>query len=153
MILKWSLVPMRPKVRGLTQHGGPPGWLRQSDPAECDFLRDGRSTPLAPVWGWSIAKCTQNNKTPSWATSRMEGMAWYSSRPMPCLFSGQYMGWTCPLYAPAYRSSKAKTLCHPEDFAIFFICHANTTADFCANWIGASCGRAYAFPIVLRLSF
>jgi hypothetical protein len=24
---------MRPKVRGLTQHGGPPGWLEESIPA------------------------------------------------------------------------------------------------------------------------
>ncbi len=24
---------MRPKARGLTQHGGPPGWLKESDPA------------------------------------------------------------------------------------------------------------------------
>ncbi len=27
--------------RGLTQHGGPPGWLEDSDPAGCDFGRDG----------------------------------------------------------------------------------------------------------------
>jgi hypothetical protein len=25
--------PMRPKARGLAQHGGPPGWLQKSDPA------------------------------------------------------------------------------------------------------------------------
>jgi hypothetical protein len=24
--------PMRPKARGLAQHGGPPGWLKESDP-------------------------------------------------------------------------------------------------------------------------
>jgi hypothetical protein len=24
---------MRPKARGLVQHGGPPGWLEKSDPA------------------------------------------------------------------------------------------------------------------------
>jgi hypothetical protein len=24
---------MRPKARGLGQHGGPPGWLEESDPA------------------------------------------------------------------------------------------------------------------------
>jgi hypothetical protein len=24
---------MRPKSRGLTQHGGPPGWLEENDPA------------------------------------------------------------------------------------------------------------------------
>jgi hypothetical protein len=26
-----------PKARGLAQHGGPPGWLEESDPAGCDF--------------------------------------------------------------------------------------------------------------------
>jgi hypothetical protein len=30
--------PMRPKARGLAQHGGPPGWLKESDPAGCDCL-------------------------------------------------------------------------------------------------------------------
>jgi hypothetical protein len=34
---------MRPKARRLAQHGGPPDWLEKSDPAECDFIRDGRS--------------------------------------------------------------------------------------------------------------
>ncbi len=38
---------MSPKVRGLTQHGGLPGRLEESDPAGCDFVRDGRSMPLA----------------------------------------------------------------------------------------------------------
>jgi hypothetical protein len=27
------LVPRRPKARGLVQHGGPPGWLWEIDPA------------------------------------------------------------------------------------------------------------------------
>jgi hypothetical protein len=39
--------PMRPLARGLAQHGGPPGWLEESNPAGCDFLRDGRSIPPA----------------------------------------------------------------------------------------------------------
>ncbi len=34
---------MRPKARILAQHGGPPGWLEESDPAGCD----GRSMPPA----------------------------------------------------------------------------------------------------------
>ncbi len=34
---------MRPKARGLVQHGGPPGWLEESDPARCD----GRFMPPA----------------------------------------------------------------------------------------------------------
>jgi hypothetical protein len=28
-----SVRPVRPKARGLAQHGGPPGWLEESDPA------------------------------------------------------------------------------------------------------------------------
>jgi hypothetical protein len=34
-------------ARGLAQHGGPPGWLEESDPAGCDFVCDGRSMPPA----------------------------------------------------------------------------------------------------------
>jgi hypothetical protein len=34
---------MSPKTRGLAQHGSPPGWLEESDPAGCDFVRNGRS--------------------------------------------------------------------------------------------------------------
>jgi len=29
----------------MTQHGGPPGWLVESDPARWDFCCDGRSMP------------------------------------------------------------------------------------------------------------
>jgi hypothetical protein len=37
---------MRPKARGLTLHGGPPGWLQESDPKGV-----GPSTTLAwPRW-------------------------------------------------------------------------------------------------------
>ncbi len=40
-----------PKARGLAQHGGPPGWLEErSDPADCEFVRDGRSMPPAMPW-------------------------------------------------------------------------------------------------------
>jgi hypothetical protein len=35
--------PMKLKARGLAQHGGPPGWLEESDPTGWDFVRDGRS--------------------------------------------------------------------------------------------------------------
>ncbi len=38
---------MRPKARGLAQHGGPPGWLEESNSAWCNFVRDGRSMPPA----------------------------------------------------------------------------------------------------------
>jgi hypothetical protein len=42
--------PMRPKARGLAQHGGPSGWLEESDPAG---VKDGpyrmpfRTVPVA----------------------------------------------------------------------------------------------------------
>jgi hypothetical protein len=87
--------PMRPKASGLVQPGGPPGWLEESDPIGSDIVRDGRSMPpaltehticpgLGLILGWAITKCA---KTLSWAMSRKEGMAWYSSRPMPSLWS------------------------------------------------------------------
>jgi hypothetical protein len=38
---------MKPKARGLDQHGGPPGCLEDSDPAGRDFVRDRRSMPPA----------------------------------------------------------------------------------------------------------
>ncbi len=39
---------VRPKARELAQHGGPPGWLEESDPY---FERDGLSLSLDPEWG------------------------------------------------------------------------------------------------------
>jgi hypothetical protein len=45
--MKWvlpCLVPMRPKARGLVQHGSTPGWLEESNPTEFDFVCDRRST-------------------------------------------------------------------------------------------------------------
>jgi hypothetical protein len=33
--------------RGLAQHGGPPGWLEESEPAGRDFVRDERFIPPA----------------------------------------------------------------------------------------------------------
>jgi hypothetical protein len=38
-------IVMRPKARGLAQHGGLLGWLEESDPGKCDFLCDGRAVP------------------------------------------------------------------------------------------------------------
>ncbi len=64
---RWSH-QVRPKARGLVQHGGPPGWLAERDPAGCDFDRDGRSippaltTPLAAVLGYLLPNV---HKTPS----------------------------------------------------------------------------------------
>ncbi len=36
---------MRPKARGLAQHGGPPIWLEEIDPSGSDFVFDRRSMP------------------------------------------------------------------------------------------------------------
>ncbi len=38
---------IRPKARGLAQHGGLSCWQEESDPAGCDFVRDRRSMPPA----------------------------------------------------------------------------------------------------------
>jgi hypothetical protein len=38
---------MRLKARGLAQHGGPPDWLEESEPAGCVFVLDGRFMPPA----------------------------------------------------------------------------------------------------------
>ncbi len=58
---------MRLKARGLAQHGGRPGWLKESGPAGCDLVRDGRSMPpalkdhtICPSLGGSVTKCTEN---------------------------------------------------------------------------------------------
>ncbi len=82
-------------ARGLAQHGGPSGWLEESDRAGCDFVRDGRSMPPALHEGplpdllyYYYYKCTQNNVM-SYCRSRKEAMAWYSSRPMPSLWVQQ----------------------------------------------------------------
>jgi hypothetical protein len=32
--------PMRPKARRLAQHGGPPGWLEESDPGVILYVMD-----------------------------------------------------------------------------------------------------------------
>ncbi len=40
-----EILKMRPKTRGLAQHGCPPGRLEESDPGGCDFVRDGQSMP------------------------------------------------------------------------------------------------------------
>ncbi len=44
-VVVWMYHPMRPKARGLVQHGGPPGWLEESGLAGCDFVCDGRAMP------------------------------------------------------------------------------------------------------------
>jgi hypothetical protein len=92
---------MRPKARGLAHHGDPPGWLEESDPAgvictwwtgctACLFLyRTGcpdRSCPAASWWNSSCCYVVNVHNNPPWATSRKDGIAWYSSIPMPSLW-------------------------------------------------------------------
>ncbi len=108
--LVWSAVsprlPMSPKARGLAQHGGPPGWLEESDPAgvilySMDgpyqlpfFVKYRLPWQAAQLRADGISNCcyivnVYNHL--SWATSRKEGMAWYSSRLGPCRLS-VYLG-------------------------------------------------------------
>ena len=52
------------KARDLAQHGGSLSWLEESNPAGCDFLRDGRSIPPALTDHPPFAlfyKCTQKS--------------------------------------------------------------------------------------------
>ncbi len=82
---------MRSKARGLAEHDGPPGWLEESDPAGCDFVRDGRSMPPSltdhtACLGLGADLLLNVHKTTSCAMSHKEGMTWYSSRPMPSLW-------------------------------------------------------------------
>jgi hypothetical protein len=44
------VVKMRPKARGLAQHGDLPCWLEESDPAGCEFVHNGRSMPAAMTY-------------------------------------------------------------------------------------------------------
>ncbi len=92
---------MRPKARGLAQHGGPPGWLEKSDPAGVVlYVMTGYNaglfhavpvalTGVAQLRADGISSCCYivNVHNHSFlVTSRKEGMAWYSSRPMPSLW-------------------------------------------------------------------
>jgi hypothetical protein len=98
---------MRPKARVLTQYGGSPSWLDESDPAGCDFVRDGWTMPPAltdhtTCSGPGLIYYLMYTKTLSWATSRKEGgMAWYSSRPKLSghgfgkLYEAVYLTFTC----------------------------------------------------------
>ncbi len=103
------VVPMTLKARGLAQHGGPSGWLQESDqtnvfrhvmdgPHRLPFpYRTGcpdRSCTAASWWNFQLllyCKCTVNNH-PSWATSRKEGMACNTTVVDPCLLSGKSSG-------------------------------------------------------------
>ncbi len=69
-----------------------PAWLAGGeDPARCCFVRDGWSMPPAlmdhttcPGLGHLLLNV---HKTPFWAMSRKESLAWYSSWPLPFLLS------------------------------------------------------------------
>jgi hypothetical protein len=66
---------MRPKARGLAQHGGPPGWLEESDPAvwfctwwtghtACRTNCPYRRCPVASWWNFQVllyCKCTHSS--------------------------------------------------------------------------------------------
>ncbi len=93
--------PMRPRARRLAQHGGPPGWLAESDPTGVIlYVTDGpyrlsfcavpvALTGAAQLRAEGIPSCCHIKNVhnhPLWATSRKEGMACYSSRSMPSLW-------------------------------------------------------------------
>jgi hypothetical protein len=69
----------RPKARGLAQHGGPPGWLEESDPAGCD----GRPMPPALTDYTTCPRSRAHLLLNGKRLERKEGMTWYS-----CLLSG-----------------------------------------------------------------
>jgi hypothetical protein len=58
-----------------------------------------RTTPLALVLGWSFI--LNVHKTPSWATSRKEGMNWYFSRLLPSL----WFIFRCNIFRSSYWNS------------------------------------------------
>jgi hypothetical protein len=93
--------PMRPKARGLDQHGGrQAGWRRMTRQVWFCTWWTGRTafffrtvpvalTGAAQQRADGISSCfyiIKVHKHPSWATSRMEGTAWYSSSPWPSLW-------------------------------------------------------------------
>ncbi len=94
----WRVSPMRPKAREMTQHGGPPGWLEESNPSRWALCCDGRSMPPSltdptACPGLELLSCKllehpaaaadvpalNVHKTSSWALSRKEGMGQNSS--------------------------------------------------------------------------
>jgi len=97
---------MRPKARGLAQHGAAAhlgGWRGDPHLWFCMWwtgrtacmpfsYRTGcpdMSCPAKCWWNFQQLLHTMVNvhNHPSWAASRKEGMAWYSSRPLPSQFS------------------------------------------------------------------
>jgi hypothetical protein len=91
-VYSWRLLPnvAEGSRAGLTRRPALAGWRRVTQHG-CGFVRDRRSMPPALHDGpqhlpRSGADLLINvHKTQSCATSQKEGMAWYSSRPMPHL--------------------------------------------------------------------
>ncbi len=82
---------MRPKTRGLAQHGTPPSWLEESEPGWCDFCTWWTVNATCPDGPHHLPQSGSDlllnvHKISSWVTSRKESMAWYSSRPKPSLW-------------------------------------------------------------------
>jgi hypothetical protein len=90
----------RLKARGLALYGGPPGGLEESDPAGCDFVRDGRSMPPALTdhtmnLPWSGADLLLNEMYTKHLRELLHARkAWPGTLVDPCLLSGMY----CRLY-------------------------------------------------------
>ncbi len=117
--IRWGT--MRPKARWLAQHGGPPGWLEGCDlagvilyvmdgPCRLPFpYRTGCPDGSCPaVCWWNFQPCcyiVNVHNHPSWAKSRKEGMAWYSSRPMPSLCWGFLYMYYFSLVGPPDRDT------------------------------------------------
>ncbi len=100
--LPWWFRTMMSKARWLAQHGGRlAGWRRVTRQVWFCMWWTGHTAWLfrtvqvalpgaAQLRTVGISSCcyTVNvHNHPSWATSRKEGMAWYSIRPMPSLWS------------------------------------------------------------------
>jgi hypothetical protein len=94
ILLEWAGRVSCPQWGRRLEGWGPtrrPAWLAEGEwPSRVwfyHFVPDGRSMPPALTDHTTCPDLLLNvHKTPPWATSRKEGMAWYSSRPMA--FSG-----------------------------------------------------------------
>jgi hypothetical protein len=99
----YSSWPMRPRLEGWPSTAARlAGWRRVTRQVWFCTCDGGDSLPFpyrtgcpnrgcsaASWWNFQLllySKCTVNNQ-PSWATSRKEGMAWYSSRPMSLMMT------------------------------------------------------------------
>ncbi len=88
--------PMGPKARGLAQHGGPPGWLEDSNPAGAILCvmegpyRTGcpdRSCPAASWWNFQLLLYSKCPKPSTMSYVPQGRYGWYSSWPVTSLCS------------------------------------------------------------------